>query len=819
MILPSWVRASDLPPHLPAYLAIGGTMPDAVRSGHATALRPLPAARPMHLALVLAWRDEAGLRAVADALYDRHSPQFQHYLRYAELVRRFGPDPAGMDTLGTWLRSQGLTPGRWDGGPIIDVDGDVRHVDAAFQTGIWAYRLGKRTGYAPTRSLMLPAALATLVRGIVGLSGWGVPALPRHRPSPSLFPTGVRPWPVGPGAAAQPSRRAATAPVVGYSWADLARAYDFGPLAGAALHGQGMRAALVELVPYARSDIAAAAIHLGIQAPVLTDIAIDGGNRAADANIEATLDIELLHAAAPAAAIDVYNAPDAAAGTGLVDAYSAVASADNVQVLSLQWVTCEPKALSLPGFIGGQHALFLAMKAEGITVVGATGDDGAYACGDDQQPSPSSLAFQPAVNLPASDPFVLAVGATELTIPAGGQRGLASETAWSCQAALVAACASGFGPFGGGSGGGISAIFRRGDAYATDLSWQTGPGVGASVSGRQLPDVALSGSFGDPSREQQIFWQGSWRQAGGTSAASPVWAALILLTDQALLQQQLKPLGWVNPLIYQLGAAVQPYPPYHDITTGNNLLYPATPGWDYATGWGSPDAWNFVRDAIAYLGGAAPTTGTPLFATPGGSPTATPTPTVTATTSATPNTEATASPVATATPQAAGTPGCGGSGIANGTFRSGSLACWGASGVPVPATTAIARASHRYSAVLIAGSRGGGGNLRQTFTVPSSLRHPVLHISYWLARSDASGQTHTALFVPGKVAYPSLSIADPARHILLRTMFIPHRLRAWSGLAMALPAGERSLTMTIGMPAQPERTRLTLLMDEVRLGS
>ena len=817
IIIPSLARASDLPSRLPSYVAIGGAVPDAVRTGTAAALRPLPVGRPMHMALVLAWHDEAELRATADAMYDPRSPQFQHYLTYTELLHRFGPDQAAVGDLRSWLRARGLSPRRWNGGPIMDVDGDVRQVEAAFQTEIREYRLGSHTGYAPARPPMLPAALAPLVQSIVGLSEWAVP--PRSRILAAGTPATGRPQPFHIGPAALASRPPVAAPAVGHSWADLAQAYDFAPFAAAALHGEGMRAALVELVPYARSDIAAASAHLGIQAPNLTDIAIDGGNSAADANIEATLDIELLHAAAPAAAIDVYNAPDAGAGTGLVDAYSAVASSDNVQVLSLQWVNCEPLALTLPGFIGGQHALFLAMKAEGITVVGATGDDGAYACGDDQQPSPSTLAFQPAVNLPASDPFVLAVGATDLTIQAGGRRGIASETAWSCQSALVPACASGFGPNGGGGGGGVSAIFRTGDAYNSDLSWQTGPGVGTSVAGRQMPDVALSGSFGDPSHEQQIFWQGSWRQAGGTSAASPVWAALILLTDQALLQQQLKPLGWVNPLVYQLGAAVQPYPPYHDITAGDNLLYPATPGWDYATGWGSPDAWNFARDAIAYLGGAAPATGTPLFATPGGSPTATPSPTttatITATRSATPKPIATTTPSAGRTPPATGTPTCGSSGIANGTFQAGSLACWRVSGTPIPLTTATARASHRYSALLIAGPQREGGSLSQTFTVPSLLRHPVLHISYWLARGTVQG--HVALFA--KVAYPSLLIADAAGHSLLRKVFMPHRERAWSGLTIALPAGGRRLTMSIGMPAQPEGIRLTLLVDEVRLGS
>jgi kumamolisin len=56
----------------------------------------------------------------------------------------------------------------------------------------------------------------------------------------------------------------------------------------------------------------------------------------------------------------------------------------------------------------------------------------------------------------------------------------------------------------------------------------------------------------------------------------------------------------MNPALYTLAATHQPYPPFHDVTVGDNLYYPATPRYDLATGLGTPDAWNLARDLVLY---------------------------------------------------------------------------------------------------------------------------------------------------------------------------------------------------------------------------
>jgi subtilase family serine protease len=83
--------------------------------------------------------------------------------------------------------------------------------------------------------------------------------------------------------------------------------------------------------------------------------------------------------------------------------------------------------------------------------------------------------------------------------------------------------------------------------------------------------------------------------AGGTSAAAPLWAAVIALADQYAGH----PLGFVNPALYEIGRSASYRQAFHDVTTGTNTVtfpaqtitgYQAALGWDPVTGWGSPDA-------------------------------------------------------------------------------------------------------------------------------------------------------------------------------------------------------------------------------------
>src|SRR5258708_13958167 len=110
-----------------------------------------------------------------------------------------------------------------------------------------------------------------------------------------------------------------------------------------------------------------------------------------------------------------------------------------------------------------------------------------------------------------------------------------------------------------------------------------------------------------------------WIVVGGTSAAAPLWAGSTALINEYLQKQQKSRIGFANPVLYGLENAQESFPPFHDITSGTNLFYPATTGYDEASGWDSPDIYNIAHDVAA---AASP----PPTPTPPPGPTPTPTP-------------------------------------------------------------------------------------------------------------------------------------------------------------------------------------------------
>ncbi len=74
------------------------------------------------------------------------------------------------------------------------------------------------------------------------------------------------------------------------------------------------------------------------------------------------------------------------------------------------------------------------------------------------------------------------------------------------------------------------------------------------------------------------------------------------LTNQSLKKKGRKPVGFLNPALYSLAAQRQSASSFHDVTTGSNLVHPATKGYDLATGLGTPDAWILARNLDAYQG-------------------------------------------------------------------------------------------------------------------------------------------------------------------------------------------------------------------------
>jgi kumamolisin len=126
----------------------------------------------------------------------------------------------------------------------------------------------------------------------------------------------------------------------------------------------------------------------------------------------------------------------------------------------------------------------------------------------------------------------------------------------------------------GATGGGVSRYFAL-PSYQSSAGVPTQPQT--HFAGRGVPDVA---GDADPVTGYSVRVDGKNTVIGGTSAVAPLWAGLLALINQALG----KPVGFVNPLLYQIGTSA-----FQDITQGNNGYYQAKAGWDACTGLGSPN--------------------------------------------------------------------------------------------------------------------------------------------------------------------------------------------------------------------------------------
>jgi subtilase family serine protease len=298
---------------------------------------------------------------------------------------------------------------------------------------------------------------------------------------------------------------------------------------------------------------------------------------------EITLDVEWAHAIAPGATLKLVLAKS----NNDADILSATQFAVNHNlgdVISQSFG--EAEQCVDPAIERAQHQMFTKATLKGITLLASSGDQGAA------QPSCDNSTFIKAASSPASDPLVTGVGGTFLD--ADHLTGVYhSETTWNEP------------QFEAGTGGGFSTV------YGTPIFQKN-----LHLPSRGVPDVAYNAGINSG---VLAAWSSSGLGAdlffrfGGTSAGSPQWAGLVALAAQLRHAR----VGYLNPQVYALSLVKPVYAAlFHDITTGDNSFtgegdngvtvtipgFPATKGWDPATGLGTPKANNLVP----VLGGKLP---------------------------------------------------------------------------------------------------------------------------------------------------------------------------------------------------------------------
>jgi kumamolisin len=370
----------------------------------------------------------------------------------------------------------------------------------------------------------------------------------------------------------------ADVPSGGLTSVELLRAYDALPLTDKGYNGQGETVVFMEGGGFLQSDFATFAADENLPA---YDLTLVGKNTGFDD--ETTMDIETVHEIAPQAHLVVFNLNSITSAASDADLFAQAFVMAEVQwpgaIMSLSLGECETNTQAFDrADLVALNATVASIEAKGSTVFASSGDSGGLDCtpaADDGQPPQSSFE---GVSVPASLPAVTGTGGTALTTDAAGN--YVGETTWS--EPLLSQ----------GTGGGVSTVFPR-------PSWQTGVGTGGQAdtgNGRQVPDVSADA---DPTTGNLIIEDGKEDVGGGTSLAAPIWAGFTAIMDQYLRANHDPPVGFFNPILYHLANAPVPYRPFHDITVGGNDFYTATPGYDMATGLGSPNVYNLARDLTA----------------------------------------------------------------------------------------------------------------------------------------------------------------------------------------------------------------------------
>jgi hypothetical protein len=579
--------------------------------GGARAAGAVAASSQVSAQIALALPNQSAVTAFVDGTTNPRSAQYHRYLSKGQFASKFGPSAATVSAVESALRADGLAVGSVSANRLlINVSGSAAKVGAAFHTSLEHVRLASgEMGQATTSAVRLPASLAGKVTAVVGLNQLIHPTDGALRPIKALehgktaAPATTASGSGGPVACSDALSLQADGALTDQQ---IAASYGVDPLYADADLGAGQTVDIYELEPYLTSDVQmfdecyfGGADHTS----QITNTVVDGGPGTGPGSGEAALDIDTVSAIAPAAKIDVFLAPNNNGDIGELDNWNAIAMADNASQVSSSWGLCETAEQDgMPGMLQVENEIFEQTAAQGQTIYSSAGDDGSDDCANHES---TSVATDLSVDDPASQPYVTSVGGTTITDATEPP----SETVWNN------------GDNGGAGGGGISEAWAmppwQTAAAVSQTAGTTGDeacsndptgtadnyhlaGLGTTlVAGtqcREAPDVT---ALADPQTGYTIVYDGDWLPIGGTSASTPLWAALTAEMNASTQCSSLQNgLGFATPLFYQVASssAANYADAFSDVTVGNNDnlgvgatgTYTAGPGYDLASGLGSP---------------------------------------------------------------------------------------------------------------------------------------------------------------------------------------------------------------------------------------
>lgn len=552
-----------------------------VTSGQAKLVGALPATYRMGLNVVLPIQNNAAMQAQFKDVYNPKSPNFHKFISPKEFASLYNPTEAQYTAAVNYFKSQGftITGGQWLTRNIL-INGTVAQIESTFHVKLNSYK-DPSTGIAFFANDRQPmTGLSFPVWSVTGLDSYSNPkplisenpALRGGTPQSvhSLQTTGSGPF----GAFLGSDMRAAYGGDLvdnpgGYNWNGNNQAIGIWEYLGTNLQ---------DLNHYYHVAYGSSAPNVYLESTDWSPVACiyTKADHFCD-DTEQTLDLTQALGVAPGAQAIMYvGATDSAIFSGIVNdvnnnwGYYQYAYPS---VVSISWYWS-------PSDIYANDPVLQELALNGVTVLAASGDYGAYL-----------------YTYPADDPYVVAVGGTQLfTNGSGGP--WASELTWA------------------DSGGGAS---NNGFAIPNWQTPQSSPGLittanGASSTLRNGPDVSADAYWNYLTcADMQSCLANAY---GGTSFAAPLWAGWIADYNQSAVfwggipSSNPPTLGLFTPAMYiDLQTNMNNnggYPTIlHDITSGpSNYLYYPEPGFDLVTGWGTPDFYldNFMYSASGGTG-------------------------------------------------------------------------------------------------------------------------------------------------------------------------------------------------------------------------
>lgn len=517
----------------------------------ATNQGPLPSSTPLQISVVLGIQNKSALKQLVQNENTSSSSLYGTTITPTQFLATYAPTSAQVQAVVRYLTSQGFTNVQTEPNNLfVTAGGTAAQASAAFDTSINQFTQNGLTVYANMTTAQVPSSLSGIALAVLGLNN---ASRMQIVPQSQICVAGA---PCAGGLPICAPGTLAGTPCVGqfFTPQGFQQAYDVrntptGSGTNIAIIAEGNLSGVITDLRYAEAQnnlpqVPVKIVQVGLASPDVSGVD------------EWDLDSQMSTGMAETVKTLYFYDTTSLTDSDLALAFNRFAAQDVAKAGSASLGECELFPY-VDGSMLADDEVFLEAAAQGQTMFASSGDTGASCAVAGTNGVPDS--GPPMVNYPASSPYVVAVGGTDLFVNSDGSYN--RETAWEA------------------GGGGIS-------QFEYSPYWQAIAVPSNAAGDKGIPDIAMdagleTGALVYVNKVENII--------GGTSVSSPlslgVWARLESARNNKL--------GFASPNLYSLATGVlQAVPGFHDITVGCNGAYCATPGWDFTTGLGTFDVWD-----------------------------------------------------------------------------------------------------------------------------------------------------------------------------------------------------------------------------------